>query len=283
MNAAGLGALLGLVAGSGLLLVAAWLQARRPLSVGQRIAPYVVGPPRSTSTNGPSADAWSTLLRILAPRRGRRRSLVGHEAAGWGAGGAVAGVALGFVLQRDGTSPLGLTLLVAFGATSGVLLAGQVRARKTRRRRALIDEQLPTVAELLAFAVAAGESTLAALDRIARSLDCALADEIATVVADVRAGHPLEAALHGMSQRVGSPSVTRFVDGLLVALERGTPLAEILRAQAADARADERRRLLELAGRKDVAMLVPVVFLILPTVVLVALFPGISALRLVVA
>ena len=37
------------------------------------------------------------------------------------------------------------------------------------------------------------------------------------------------------------------------------------------------------AGSKDVLMLVPVVFLILPTVVLVALFPGIQALRLVVA
>ena len=36
--------------------------------------------------------------------------------------------------------------------------------------------------------------------------------------------------------------------------------------------------LLEIAGRKELLMLVPVVFLILPTVVLVALFPAISSL-----
>ncbi len=60
------------------------------------------------------------------------------------------------------------------------------------------------------------------------------------------------------------------------------PLAAVVRAQAEDARTEERRRLMELAGRKDVAMLIPVVFLVLPTVVLVALFPGVQSLRLVV-
>jgi tight adherence protein C len=72
------------------------------------------------------------------------------------------------------------------------------------------------------------------------------------------------------------------VDGIVVALERGTPLAEVVRAQAEDARAAEQRRLMELAGRKDVAMLVPVVFLVLPTVVLIALYPGVQSLRLIV-
>ena len=52
----------------------------------------------------------------------------------------------------------------------------------------------------------------------------------------------------------------------------------VLRAQAADARADHHRTLLEIAGRKEVLMLIPLVFLILPTVVLVALFPAMTAL-----
>ena len=37
-----------------------------------------------------------------------------------------------------------------------------------------------------------------------------------------------------------------------------------------------------MAGRKDVLMLVPVVFLVLPTVVAIALYPGIQTFRLVV-
>jgi tight adherence protein C len=57
-------------------------------------------------------------------------------------------------------------------------------------------------------------------------------------------------------------------------VERGTPLAEVLRAQAADVREQRKRQLIETGGRKEVLMLVPVVFLILPVVVLFALYPG---------
>ena len=70
------------------------------------------------------------------------------------------------------------------------------------------------------------------------------------------------------------PALARFVDGVVVAAERGTPLAEVLRAQAADVREAGRRALLEAGGRREIAMLVPVVFVILPTTVVFALYPG---------
>lgn len=57
-------------------------------------------------------------------------------------------------------------------------------------------------------------------------------------------------------------------------------MADVLRAQAADARASGRRQLIERAGRKEILMLVPVVFLILPIVVVIALFPGLHGLNL---
>jgi tight adherence protein C len=44
-----------------------------------------------------------------------------------------------------------------------------------------------------------------------------------------------------------------------VAIERGTPLADMLRAQAADVREAGKRALLETGGRKEVSMMVPVV------------------------
>ncbi|MGY1709295.1 type II secretion system F family protein [Geodermatophilus sp. SYSU D00758] len=74
-----------------------------------------------------------------------------------------------------------------------------------------------------------------------------------------------------MAERTSLEPLARFVDGLLVALERGTPLAEVLRAQAADAREAGKRLLLEAGGRKEIAMMVPVVFLVLPVTVLFAL------------
>ena len=65
-----------------------------------------------------------------------------------------------------------------------------------------------------------------------------------------------------------------------MAVERGTPLAEVLRSQAADVREAGHRSLMETGGRKEIAMMVPVVLLILPVTVLFAVFPGIAALRL---
>ena len=64
-----------------------------------------------------------------------------------------------------------------------------------------------------------------------------------------------------------------------VAVERGTPLAEVLRAQAQDVREEGRRALMEQGGRKEVLMMVPVVFLILPITVVFAVFPSLVVLR----
>ena len=87
-------------------------------------------------------------------------------------------------------------------------------------------------------------------------------------------------ALEGMAARTSLPALSRFVDGMAIAVERGTPLADVLRAQAMDVREQGRRALLEAGGRKEIAMLVPVVFLVLPVTVVFALFPGFYNLSL---
>jgi tight adherence protein C len=70
------------------------------------------------------------------------------------------------------------------------------------------------------------------------------------------------------------------VDQIVAALERGAPLAAVLQAQASDAREETKRSLIEQAGRKEILMLLPLVFLILPLSVLFAVFPGVFILRL---
>jgi tight adherence protein C len=72
----------------------------------------------------------------------------------------------------------------------------------------------------------------------------------------------------------------RFVDAVVVAVERGTPLTNVLTAQSGDAREARRRSLIEVGGRKEIAMMVPVVFLVLPISVLFVLFPGFYGLSL---
>lgn len=307
------GVLLGLGAAAGAGLVAeGWRSGRRP-GLADRVAPYV-SRHRSHAPAAPRAQAepgpLGTLARLLAPTVSRLSAAVGRqrdsepairarlERAGrapdvdryrseqllWGLGGLAAGLGLTVLAVARGSSPsaVGVLLLCGVGAVLGVLLHSRSIDRAGVKRSTRMGSQLPTVAELLAFAVAAGETPTAALERVARTVRGDLSAELARAVAEIRSGAAVPDALRAAAVRCGNPAVARFVDGLLVALERGTPLADVLRAQAADARAQSRRGLVESAGKRDAFMLVPVVFLVLPTVVLVALFPGVHGLLLTV-
>ena len=304
-----LGALVGATAGTGVLLAASGVLARRTPSIGDRIAPYLDGPSAASVARddaGVRVDA-STLERLLAPAlrtaAERLHALLGGGellsrrllAAGrygatpesfrlqqvsWAAGAlAAVGVAL-LVLAAAGrpVRPAAALILSLTAALTGVLLCDRRLSTEVARRRDAIRAGLPAVADLLALAVASGESPAAALDRVARVAHGPLADECRRACADTASGVTFVDALDAMATRVDVPAVRRFVDGLAIAVQRGTPLADVLRAQAGDSRADLHRVLLEIAGKKELLMLVPVVFLILPTVVLVALFPALSSL-----
>ena len=101
-------------------------------------------------------------------------------------------------------------------------------------------------------------------------------------LAEARTGSGLVQALDGIAERTALSPLARFVDGIAVAVERGTPLADVLRAQAADVREARKRNLLEVGGRKEIAMMVPVVFLVLPVTILFALYPGLIQISSVV-
>ena len=55
---------------------------------------------------------------------------------------------------------------------------------------------------------------------------------------------------------------------------------EVLRAQAQDVRESGRRAVMEEGGRKEIAMMAPVVFFVLPVTILFAFYPGVLGLRL---
>jgi len=196
--------------------------------------------------------------------------------AGLGAGIAVAALAA----HVTAASPLVWAALVAFATALGLIAPDQLLARAARARQRRIATELPTVLEFLALALSAGEGILDALRRVSRAGSGELAREFGRLVADVNTGTPLPDALGRTATTIGLPALTRTVDQLIGALERGTPLVEVFRAQALESRDDAKRQLIEAAGRKEVAMLVPLVFLILPVTIAFAIFPGILVLQL---
>ncbi|MGZ4429575.1 MAG: type II secretion system F family protein [Nocardioidaceae bacterium] len=308
MTLATWGALLGAGLGGGLVLAGSRLVAIRRPRLEVRVLPYVRDLPQvsrralptDTRPNpfravfGPLLEAGAdTVERVLGGAGSVRRRLERAnlpisvhdfrvEQVTWGLVGfaGTAALALLVALRSPGrTVPLLVLCAVAFAL--GVLLReNRLTAQVTERERRILAE-FPTVAELLALAVAAGEGPVSALDRVVSRCRGELSVELARVLADVRTGSPLADALDAMARRSGLPVVARFTEGMAVAVERGTPLAAVLHAQAADVRDAGRRALIEAGARKEILMMVPVVFLVMPVTVLFAFWPGVVGLHLV--
>jgi len=176
----------------------------------------------------------------------------------WGAIATAAGLAIGLLAVVFGQSnPLSLMLLIAACAVGGVLARDWWLTQDVAKRDADILTEFPVVAEMLALAVTAGEGPVGAIERISRLAQGHLVDQLNAILADTRSGTPFLVALTTLRDRTRLEPLSRFLDGMAVAIERGTPLADVLRAQAADVRALGKRQLLESGGKKEIAMMVP--------------------------
>ena len=299
MSAAGTGALLGFGFAVGVLLVAVGLpRARRP-RLTDRLGPYLGRPELSRGTIGASPGrrllgrftGWLDWALGGTPSIRRRLIALGSDSSVeefraeqvfWGGAGLVGGVFAGGLLgaARGGANPLAVLVLGSTGLAVGALGRDWWLSADLRRRDEALRTELPVIAELLALAVTAGESPAAALRRVCRVSGGELGRELARTLAESRSGVGLSTALEHLATRTTLEPLVRFVDGIVIALERGTPLAEVLRAQAADAREAGKRALLATGGRREIAMMVPVVFLILPVTVLFALYPGLVSITM---
>ena len=309
MNAVLLGGLLGLMLAVGVIIAVRASPPMRPIRLADRVAPYLGDTPapskllaRPTATSAPFTvlrrlfgpalgDVVGLLDRVVGGRASVRRRLAGLsspmtveefrlEQVVWGTlamiGSALLVVGVG-VLRGD------LNVLLAIGAALigliiGVLARDWALSRQLRRREAAMLAEFPVVADLLALAVVAGEAPGNALVRVSRLTGGELARDIDTALSEARSGIPIMQALTTLSDRTTLEPFARFLQGLAVAIERGTPMADVLRAQAADVREASKRALLEAGGRKEISMMVPVVFLLLPITVLFALYPGLVTL-----
>ena len=189
----------------------------------------------------------------------------------------VASLALGGIPSVPFVAPI---VLVPVAGIGGFLGRDYLLQRSARARMQRMTNELPTVLEFLTLSLSAGESILDALRRIGRISTGELAAELFTVSREVSTGLPLADSLERLSAQLRMPPLTRAIEQIAGALERGTPLADVLRAQAQDAREKAKRELLEVSGKKEVAMLVPLVFLILPITIAIAIFPGLFVLQL---
>lgn len=303
-------ALLTLVGLAGIALIIDFVVRGRSLPIGDRIAaqfgartpePWrwrTLNPLRYLSPKAVRAARYSTTnTRASSPHIAMREKKIAAMLAAAGletsvaehkqhrlVASIVAAGAAGTIFialsTRQNIQPVAAAIAVIASAIAGTWLVDARVNRKIKQRRQTAIEQWPEYIELVALAVAAGDGMRSAIARVGQQFPGVLGERIRDMLIQMRTNGNVGEALIEFADELASPTIQRCASTVSVAAERGTPLAAVLRDQAADARESARRDLMEAAGKRELGMLLPVVFGVLPLSVVFAVFPGLSLLTM---
>jgi tight adherence protein C len=186
--------------------------------------------------------------------------------------GAVAGGLVCMLLGQP------LLLGAAGGVLLGYLIPTMIVGRLAKRRRRKMTHELPDVLALIVVSLEAGMSVGEVLKLVGRETQRQgqeLGHELTLTSAQMAAGMSFEDTLKDFGTRTGVDEI-RSLAALLIQSEKiGARLAPALRASA-DLLNSRRRLAAEEAARKSsIKMLFPLVFFILPAMLLVILGPAV--------
>ncbi|HFD40132.1 MAG TPA: type II secretion system F family protein [Anaerolineae bacterium] len=286
-----------------LLLIFLGIASRRPEDdIEERLIEYGGRPvsleeielakPFSERVLLPMVDASAQFVTRFTPQRTIESTKRKLELAGnpnnWsatqflGIRGIAAAVlaALTFFLTMLGNTPflqrlLFTTLLGVLGFFLPVIwLSGRIR-----RRQEEIVKALPDALDLLTISVEAGLPFDGAMQRVAEKWDNEISRAFQRLLAEMRVGKSRRDALRDMADRIDVPDVTSFVAALIQADTLGISIAKVLRIQSEQMRIKRRQRAEEKAQQAPIKMLLPMTFLIFPTILIVILGPAVLILK----
>ena len=190
--------------------------------------------------------------------------------------GATVVAAVISVLWVAGSPGLGTVLLAAGGIAGAWYVPDLVLRGRADERRGLLLRELPDVVDRLCLTVDAGLGFESALLRTARSANGVLGQELLRAIQDIQLGARRADALQALADRCGVPELRRIVSSLRQAEEFGVPVAQVLRSES-DALRDRQVQLAEERAQKlPVKILFPLVFCVLPALLIVVVGPAVT-------
>lgn len=150
--------------------------------------------------------------------------------------------------------------------------------RRIFLRQRAVQEGFPDALDLLLVCVEAGLGLDAAINRVGREIATAhpiLSEQFELTALELRAGKSRADALRTLSDRVGIVELSAFVTLLNQSDALGTSIAEALRVHADEMRVNRMLRAEEKAHKLPVKLSVPLIFLVLPALIIVILAPAV--------
>ncbi len=161
-------------------------------------------------------------------------------------------------------------LWVGISVAVGFILPNLWLKQKIANRHKAIAKALPDIIDLLALAIGAGLDFMVALGKVVERAEVGpLTDELRQVWQETKVGKARRDAFKAMAARIGLPDVSSFVRTLIQAERMGTPIGDVMRIQSEQARNWRFQRGERLALKAPIKLLLPLVFFILPVVLII--------------
>jgi tight adherence protein C len=175
---------------------------------------------------------------------------------------------------------------VVGACAAGLLIPNMVLERLVGNRLKKLRNGFPDALDMLVVCVEAGLGMSQAIQRVADELVVShpeLAQELALVNAEIRAGVDRVAALKNLSHRTGLEDVHGLVSLLVQTLRFGTSIAESLRVYSFEFRDKRMQKAEEQAAKIGTKMVFPLVVFLFPGFFVVAVGPAVMGLMSVFA
>jgi tight adherence protein C len=169
----------------------------------------------------------------------------------------------------------------ALAAFIGVRLPNTVLGKLRQGRIKRLRNGLPDALDLLVVCVESGLGLTPAIERVARELEFShteLAQELALVNAEMRAGVERPVALRNLAARTGVDDINGLVGLLVQTMRFGTSVAEALRVYSEEFRDKRMQKAEELAAKIGTKMIFPLVLCLFPSFFIVAIGPAVLSI-----
>ena len=120
----------------------------------------------------------------------------------------------------------------------------------------------------------AGASVLKLATLGTRSESSAMRAAIREILVNVERGTTIEKSLDAVVFKAGSEQLRRFSDAVILGMERGASMGQTLKNLISETRNQSKILVMQRAGKAEIQLLIPVVFLILPISVMFAIWPS---------
>jgi len=168
-------------------------------------------------------------------------------------------------------------MMMVAGAAAGAWLPLQIVSNQAKKRRAEIASQLSNVLDLLVVCVEAGLGISEAIKMVGSESDRQgqlIGRELAMVSAELNSGTGLGYALRGLADRTNIDDIKPLAATMIQSEQLGSRMGPALRALSDSLRNSRRLRAEETAQKTTVKILFPLIFFILPAMMIVIVGPA---------